>query len=868
MKAARLIPSILLAASFLLSPAAIAAGMIMIDPMPGMPVVPVTPIVRPVPILPGHPTPRPHTPVLKGSVIFGLRLQSADIKVDIQDQVAKTYVTQTFINDTDRDVAGTYLFPLPDDTTFSSFSLQIDGKPVEGKILEAQEARQQYEEIVRRMVDPGLLEYADYKTVRARIFPIPAHGTKKVELEYTQLLKAEGGLMKYRFPLKTEGAGEAEEINVRVKLGSKQGLRTIWSPSHTITTDRDGDHAAKVAFLGKDAVPDKDFYLYYSLSDKDLAANLLTNRSTGEDGYYLLTLAPPVETKEIAAKDIVLVADTSGSMQGERMTQNKQALKYLVNALSAQDRFSIVQFNTDVDSFKSTLIPATEENKKAAIAYIEDLEARGGTNIGDALKTGVTMLDTASDSTTRPGYLILMTDGEPTVGETTVPGLLSAVKPKRDIRVFDFGVGYDINTRLLNKLAEAHHGTSHYVEPEETIETSLSAFYNKIKSPMLTDVKIEYEGITAKDIYPREVKDIFAGSQLLLLGRYKGEGDASVKLTGTLNGVQKAYTFPVKFAAAEADHTYLPRLWAMRRIGHLTDVAKDNGDNKEVVDEIISLSKKYGIISAYTSFLVTDPNDKTSSGRGGGTGVAGGGIEMEEISSAAGPGGGGGAWRDTRGWSGSSVRSRSVRSMAAAPPAMSLPATRLDSLVHGRTLSKKEKISWYNAPSSAMITDAASPPPPAPSAAMGKMVHRGSGGAMYLRTGGMGGSGSDSIYGDEAMVRDFRESIALAPTTGKKAVDLEKQLIAMKGQSSVSQERAQAGVKDVAGKTFILCDGVWTDSTYNEKTSPKVEEITFGTKEYFDLLKTPGISKFLSVGRQVLFVFNGHTYKITFKESA
>src|SRR5262249_37412816 len=152
-------------------------------------------------------------------------MQSESIKVDISDQVAKTYICQTFMNDTDRNLAGTYLFPLPDDTTFSSFSLHIDGKPVEGQILEANAARQQYEEIVRRMVDPGLLEYADYKTVRARIFPIPAHGTKKVELEYTQVLRAENGLLKYSFPLKAQGeAAPVDEVKIDLKLSSKQGL--------------------------------------------------------------------------------------------------------------------------------------------------------------------------------------------------------------------------------------------------------------------------------------------------------------------------------------------------------------------------------------------------------------------------------------------------------------------------------------------------------------------------------------------------------------------------------------------------------------------------------------------------------------------
>lgn len=586
-----------------------AAGFIVVDPaFHGAVRVPTPRIIGPGP-RPGTPRPpRDTTPVLKGGVSLGLHLQDQDIKVEISDQVAKTYITQTFVNDTDQNLAGTYLFPLPDDTTFSSFSLHIDGKPVEGKILEANEARTTYEQIVRQMVDPGLLEYADYKTVRARIFPIPARGTKKVELEYTQLLKAENGLVKYRFPLKTDkeaASGAVDSTKIAVKLNGKQGLRTIWSPSHTVKTDRPENNKAKVSFDEKNAVQDKDFLLYYSLSDKDVAANLITHKVDGEDGYFLLSLAPPLKAATTQAKDIVLVADTSGSMQGDKMEQAKKALKYVVTALGPNDRFGIVPFNTDADSFRGTLVQATTDNKRLAVDYIDDLEPRGGTNIGDALKTGASLL---KDSGEKPAYLVMMTDGEPTVGETSVAGLIKLVSNK-NIRLFDFGVGYDVNTRLLNKLSSDHHGTSQYLEPGESLEVALSAFYEKIKAPMLSDVSITYNGVTVKDIYPREVKDIFAGNQLLLLGRYKGSGQGTVAISGKMSGIPKSFSFPVSYAASEAGSSHLARLWAMRRIGYLTQVAQENGDTKEVVDEIIALSKKHGIISNYTSFLVTDPSE-------------------------------------------------------------------------------------------------------------------------------------------------------------------------------------------------------------------------------------------------------------------
>jgi len=879
MKRLALASALSLASTLLLAPMSLASGFIVVDtavtpvggfmmpirpPVIGHPVGHPPTIVHPVGTPPTPPTLTPPT-VLKGGVSFGLHMQSEEIKVDIVDQVAKTYITQTFMNDTDQILAGTYLFPLPEDTTFSSFSLHIDGKPVEGKILEAQEARQQYEAIVRSMVDPGLLEYADYKTVRARIFPIPAHGTKKVELEYTQVLKAENGMLKYRFPLKAEGeSAPVDEVKIDAKLSSKQGLRTIWSPTHTISTNRTDNNEAKISMLSHEIIPDKDFLLYYSVSNKDLAANLLTHKNSGEDGYFLLTITPPVKGNQVLAKDVVLVADTSGSMAGEKIEQAKKALKYVVNALNAEDKFSIVQFNTDVECFKDKLVDATAQNKKAAEKFIDDLDPRGGTNISDALHMGTSILADASD---RPAYLVMMTDGEPTVGETSIPGLISSVKSKRDIRLFDFGVGYDVNTKLLNKLAEEHHGTSQYVEPSENLEEALSNFYQKIKSPVLTNVALKYEGVDVKDFYPHEVKDIFAGSQVLLIGKYKDGGKATLNLTGKVNGVQKAFSFPLTFEPSEAGHSYLPRLWAMRRIGHLTEVAQENGNNREVVSEIVDLSKKYGIITNYTSFLVTDPSESH------GTAMNRPGLP----------------------WIGAAVSRRTVRGSLPMTATSSvdfntvgLPPTTMDSFVHeapgapaahqhyqhyepGAFAASSAGHGYYKA-STAGKSLAALPPPsalPAPS-------------LQGATNGTIGPMADANIYGDEgskAMPGFPSASFASAgfttghgssmpdawggdEFTGAKAVANSKALNSLKQQNVLAKDEGTAsGIKAVDDKTFYLHNGVWVDSAYTDKLKPEV--ITFGTDAYFDLLhNNPGIAKYLAVGKEVIFLFNGHTYKI------
>jgi Ca-activated chloride channel family protein len=807
--------SLMAASMGLLSPA-YASGFLMIDPVVG--VRPAIGIAPPnfTPIFPHRPGPhpivRPNPPLLKGSVSAGLHLKDQSVKVTVIDQVARTYIKQVFSNDTDQNLAGTYLFPLPDDTTFSSFSLHIDGKTVEGKILAADEARSQYEEIVRRLVDPGLLEYADYKTVRARIFPIPAHGTKTVELEYTQLLKAQDGLIKYHFPLKTEGEQlPSEEIKIDLSLSGKQPIRGIWSPSHHISVDRDGDKAAKVAFKENNALPDKDFVLYYNLSDKAMAANLLTNKNESEQGYFLLTITPPQIAQKTIAKDIVLVADTSGSMAGEKMDQSKGALKYVINSLNAEDHFNVVSFASDVDSFKSSLVQATPENKKAALKFVDELEARGGTNISAALNAASTLLGSNS---ARPAFLCLMTDGQPSEGETDIGKLVKNSVKRDNVRVFDFGVGYDVNTQLLSKLAESHHGTSQYVEPNESIETAVSAFYDKVKSPVLTDASIKIDGVETKNVYPKDVRDIFAGSQVMLMGRYNDTGKATVKLTGNVNGLKKEYLFNVAFPKSEPSNTYLPRLWAMRRIGYLSDLAKDNNNPKEEVDEIVELSKKYGIITAYTSFLVTDPNELNAHGR-------------------------------------------PVSALAAAPGAiggMSGSAGNFGTLNNvrrgGGAVAPQGGARWYSAPNVFRMEQ-----PNMPRQLAVDSLKKASRSSLQGATNGV----MMQALPPSAGPLDARLSV------GQQAVQMEKANNSLKDAFAVANEPTAAGamIKSIEDKTFYLQNGVWTEGGLKDAEVKNAKKISFASAEYFDLLKKhPQLAKYLAVGQSVTLRFNGAILKI------
>lgn len=832
--------------SILIAPNANASGFIVVDPafhgtmVAPAPIAPITPIT---PIRPGDRTPRPVTPVLHGGVSTGLSLDKQEITVEIDNNVAKTYIKQTFRNDTDRDLAGTYLFPLPQDATFSSFSLHIDGKAIEGQILAAAEARAQYEQIVRAMVDPGLLEYVDHKTVRARIFPIPKHGTKTVELEYTQLVKADGGMLKYRFPLKSAQCMAVDETKIDLKLKSKEELRTIWSPSHTIKTDRKDAHSAVVSFNDKstDSLSEKDFSIYYTVSDKDLSTSLLSHKKADDDGYFLMTLNPPITAKEVAAKDVVLIADTSGSMQGEKMDQCKKALKYVVDSLHPKDRFSLVRFSTDSEVFKSKLIEATPENKNSAKVFIDELEARGGTNIGDALSSGLEIINVA-DSESRPAYMVLMTDGQPTVGVTGMAELVSSVKPKRDIRLFDFGVGFDVNTQLLNKLAEEHHGTAQYVEPDEDLEITLSHFYQKISSPVLSDVKIAYEGVDVKDVYPKSVKDLFAGTPVMLIGRYKNGAPAKIKLTGCINGTSKSFDFPVSFAESEAGSSYLPRMWAMRRIGYLTDVAKANDENKEVVDEIVELSKRYGIISAYTSFLVTDPNEPTA--------FRANRMNPTQLPALVGA---------TSAPSLQAMAGGTVRSFHDDGPASTIAFRESQRRpFQGRKLGIAHADAMYATRGGESFGLAFSSKQKAAIGSGGKALASADSGEMPA---------IDSEKGErdriEASKNAFAKSLAAAAPSGEVAVRAQKSTDELKSADVLAKAGTAGGVKAIGDKTFYFMNGFWVDSSFEKVKDPKVEEIEFGSEKYFELVRNESeIAPFLGAGQQVIVVFKGHCYKI------
>ena len=586
-------------------------------------------IPRPCPIR--HcPRPGPRPLPLPNS----LPVKSIKIDTKIRGQVATTRIEQVFRNDTKFTLEGTYFFPIPENASIEQFAIWENGKKLVGEVRSRKEARRIYNAIVRKKRDPGLLEYAGKDLFQASIFPIPPNSDKKLELTYSQVLKAESGTVAYRYPLGTgKNLWARRRIRSRKKVGYTRGsraqkfgtvsgniqiigkevLRNIYSPSHKIDVNKKSEKSASVSFETKG--DPSDFQLFYGLSNNDFGMSLMTYREPGKDGYFLLMLSPKdkITEKELVNKDIVFVLDTSGSMADKgKMDKARKALLFGINGLRKGDRFNVINFAGEEHLMEAGLISATSKGKKMGEDFVKKLKPNGGTNINDALRTALKQYDSSS----RPKMLIFLTDGLPTVGESNVDRIIKNAKEIKvnGLRLFPFGVGYDVNTRLLDKLAAENSGDADYVEPKENLEIKVSNFFTKVNSPVLTGLKMDFGGVKTDLLYPREITDIFKGTQLTLIGRYKNTSNLRnvvFKLTGKAGDKTRVFSYrKLGFPLKARENEFLPRLWATRRVGWLVEQIRTNGDNKELRDEIIKLGTRYGIVTPYTSYLATDGSEK------------------------------------------------------------------------------------------------------------------------------------------------------------------------------------------------------------------------------------------------------------------
>jgi len=541
----------------------------------------------------------------------------SDVRVELASGVLRYEVSETFVNNGGALGEADYIFPLPRNAAFRDLRLMINGELVSGETMASDRARAIYEEIVRSQRDPALVEWFDHGLLRARIFPIAPGERKQVVVRFDVVAERQGDALRVDYfrgteprpqqgrPMPVRGGGDDGSLSsqrtvstFRLRYPAGAALGRAYSPTHSLHETREGSWRMFESSGGGAAIT----VLVPRASGSRPAVTLLTHASGRDDRYVMLSLSPGDSRAAAASRDVAFVLDVSGSMSGEKMRQAVRAGEALLRTLRPGDHFRIIPFSTDVESFRRASVPATPANVAEGVRYLRGLRAEGSTNIQAALEE-------ALDHEARGIPIVLfLTDGLPTVGERGQARLAQIAADRRGrARVFTFGLGADVNVALLEELAIEGRGTAQFVRPSESIEGVVSVVAQRLGAPVITDLRLEANGVRLRQVYPRLPADVFAGQDLVILARYEGEGRGTIELAGTSSQGSVRIPVSASFPARERDNAFVARLWAIRRIGYLTAERRRSGASREVDDEIRSLGQRFGIPTELTSYLVLEP---------------------------------------------------------------------------------------------------------------------------------------------------------------------------------------------------------------------------------------------------------------------
>ncbi len=539
--------------------------------------------------------PRPHRP-MQGAVV---RVSSM-VRATVDGPVVRFEVEEQYRNTGGGLAEGTYLFPLPGEAVFTDFSLFQGSQELRGEMLPADQARAIYEEIVRRKRDPALLTLAGHGLVRAQVFPIGPGETRRVILRFTQMMRREGDAYRLRYALGQRGTPDTA-VRISITIPEAEPWGRPYSPTHALSLRR--EHGA----LHIDVAPARggDLDLLLPRFDGNVGMALLTHApSPRESGHFLLVLTPAPSDAAPTPRDLTLVVDVSGSMAGSKLDQARAALLQAIRTLRPEDRFRLVSFSSGVTEFAEGWSPTTPATRREAERWVNQLEARGGTNISGALDAALS----GRSTTGRHPMVLFLTDGLPSVGERSAEALgAQAAAAIGARRVFPIGVGHDVNTWLLDRLARDGRGTVEYVAPGESVEEVMGRVVTRTSRPALTHLRLVRAPVPLEELAPAEWPDVFAGDEVVITGRYRGAGRGPLVIEGSRNGRIERITANIVFPRETASNGFIPVIWASRRIGELTRTIRLEGETAALVEQVRTLGLRYGILTPYTSYLVQEP---------------------------------------------------------------------------------------------------------------------------------------------------------------------------------------------------------------------------------------------------------------------
>ena len=720
------------------------------------------------------------------------------MSVKIKNQVAQTTLEQTFYNPSRQRVEGTYMFPVPQGAKIEKFEMEVNGKMTKAELLDAKKAKQIYEKIVREARDPALMEYSDHGMYKIRIFPIEPGKEKNIKIKYTEILKKDGRITSYHYAMRAEKflSVPVKDVSLKITVESDKELKSIYSPSHQIDVNREGKKRAVIGYEEENLIPDTNFELLLATDSQKgspIGFDFLThNDKESGQGYYTMLLSPGSwENKKAVPRDIIFAIDTSGSMRVKKLDQAKAALDFCIDKLNPEDRFEIIRYSTETEPLFNKLRTAKKQQTKEAKEFVKGLKAGGGTAIEEALVLAIeTVSKQENKESIRPTQIIFITDGRPTIGETRTDKIIDRLVKKKqgikgNMRIFSFGIGTDINTKLLDLISQKTKASTEYVLPEENIEHKVSRFYEKVSQPVMANISIKTgDNVRLNEQHPNNLPDLFKGDQLVIFGRYKTkkkgtDNNIRFELDGNIAGEKVKLKFETKIEK-KSKNSFIPKLWATRRVGYLLEEIRLHGENKELKDEVVALSRKWGIVTPYTSYLI---------------------IEDEESRGVP-------VARQSMGKRIASRNDNSVRTIKSQ-----------NGSAEGQFQRNLEKQSFRGFADS--------------------------------------DSGSDAVAA-------ARAGEQLKKATQSKAFKNAYKESQYGNQISFEQQ----ATRTIAGKTFFQNEGSWIDSLVPEQKERVAKRLTFGSKEYFELLnQDANTAKWLSVAVNMQIIIDGTLYEIVSPES-
>jgi Ca-activated chloride channel family protein len=557
-----------------------------------------------------------------GQTINACPLKRTEVKATISGPVARVTVTQQFTNPTPQTIEAVYQFPLPHDAAVDDMTMQVNDRTIKAQIKKKADARQIYEQARTRGQVAGLLEQERPNVFTQSVANITPGAQVNITISYVQLMPYDHGTYDFVFPMvvgprynprqqsnpieqniTAEGTRAGHDITVQVKLDVGTPLARLDSPTHAVDIERNGSASAQIKLKDLATIPNKDFILKYSVATQKIGDALLAH-TDARGGYFSFVLEPPaaVAPDIIAPKELVFVIDTSGSMHGYPLDKVKETMKLALEGMHPEDKFNVITFSGDNEILWPKPVAATPDNVAKAWQFIASRRGSGGTEMMGAIKAA---LD-PSDSQKHLRIVCFMTDG--LVGNDLE--ILGEIQRHSNARIFSFGIGSSTNRFLLDNMAKLGRGEVEYVGLNDDGSAAARRFHERVQSPLLTDIKLEWVGMRVDEVYPQRIPDLFSAKPVVISGRYTGAQKGTLRLRGKLGGRDFVRDIAVNLPANQPSNEPLAPLWARAKVEHLT--AQDytgmfrQTPRPEIENAITQLGLDYRIMTQYTSLVAVE----------------------------------------------------------------------------------------------------------------------------------------------------------------------------------------------------------------------------------------------------------------------